>query len=83
MGGVTVVFDVEQAGCESCGRLIRGALSALGAVERLEIDEAADRATVVLSGEPSREAVDAALLQASADAGHEYRVRAGSWRDLD
>lgn len=75
-----VVFDVEQAGCESCARLIGAALSNVGTVESIEIDEAGDRANVVLSGTPSREAVDAALAEASAGAGHAYSVQAGSWR---
>lgn len=77
-----VVFDVEQAGCESCGKLISGALSKVGAVESVEIDESADLATVVLSGAGSQGAVESALEEASAGAGHDYRVRAGSWRAL-
>jgi copper chaperone CopZ len=79
---VTVTFDVEQAGCESCGKLISAALSRVGAVERIDIDENADLATVSLSGTASEDAVAAALVEASAGAGHEYRVRAGSWRAL-
>jgi copper chaperone CopZ len=76
-----VVFDVEQAGCESCGKLISSALSKVGAVESVEIDEGADVATVVLSGAGSQAAVDSALEEASG-AGHDYRVRAGSWQAL-
>lgn len=79
---MSVAFTVEQAGCESCGELIGAALGRLGTVESLEIDEAADLATVVLSGPPSRDDVDAALAEASGGAGHAYRVRAGSWRSL-
>ena len=77
-----VVFDVEQAGCESCGKLISAALSHVGAVESIDIDEDADTATVVLSDAPSRDAVDTALAKASAGAGHAYRVRTDSWRPL-
>ena len=76
---MSVVFDVEQAGCESCAKLIGAALDKVGTVESIEIDEAADSAKVVLSGSVDREAVDAALEDASAGAGHAYRVQAGSW----
>jgi hypothetical protein len=75
-----VSFEVEEAGCESCGRIIGAALGRLATVERLEIDEDADRARVVLAGEVPAGAVDAALAEASAGAGHAYRVRPGSWR---
>ncbi len=78
-----VVFEVEQAGCESCGKLIGTALSHVGRVESVQIDEALDRATVVLAGLASRAAVDAALKEASTGAGHAYRVRADSWRRLE
>ena len=79
-----IAFDVEQAGCESCGKLVRAALEPLGAVEELTIDEQADMAGVVLAATaaPDQSAVDAALAGASAGAGHLYRVRAGSWRPL-
>ena len=80
---MTVVFAVEQAGCESCGRLLGTALGEVGTVESIEIDEDADIATVVLSGPASRSAVDAALADASSGGGHVYRVRADSWRPLD
>ena len=79
---MSVVFDVEQAGCESCGKLISAALSHVGTVESIDIDEDSDTATVVLSGSASRGVVDAALEEASADAGHAYRVRAHSWRPV-
>ena len=74
------VFEVEQAGCESCAKLIRTALSEVGDVESVDVDEDADRATVVLADPRSRAAVDAALSRASAGAGHDYRVRTCSWR---
>jgi hypothetical protein len=83
MGAVKVSFDVEHAGCESCGRLISTALSRIASVEALAIDEDADIATVVLSVAAPQDAVDAALQEASAGAGHEYRVRHGSWRVRD
>ena len=78
-----VVFDVEQAGCESCGKLIRTALGEAGVVESISIDEDADVATVVLAGDVSRAAVDVALEQASPGSGHAYRVRPDSWRAAD
>ena len=76
-----VAFDVEQAGCESCGKLVKAALAPHGSVESLAIDEQADVALVVLSvsDEPSQGVIDEALAGASAGAGHVYRVRAGSW----
>jgi copper chaperone CopZ len=80
MRAMRVVFEVEQAGCESCGKLIGTALSDVGTVESIDIDEDADIATVVLSGPASAGAVDAALEEASATAGHAYRVRPDSWR---
>lgn len=79
-----IAFDVEQAGCESCGKLVRTALEPLGAVEVLTIDEHADLAGVVLAATaaPVQAVVDEALGEASAGAGHRHRVRAGSWRAL-
>ena len=82
MVDVKIVFEVEQAGCESCANLIGAALGEVATVESVATDESADLATVVLSGAPSPGAVDAALAEASAGAGHDYRVRAGSWRAL-
>lgn len=77
-----VSFEVEQAGCESCGKLINTALSRVGTVESVEVDESSDTATVVLSGPSSRGDIDAALEAASGGAGHAYSVRAGSWRSV-
>ena len=84
MPRMRVAFDVEQAGCESCGKLVHAAVSPLGSVEALEIDEAADTASVVLTpaAKPDPAAVDAALAAASSGAGHLYRIRPGSWREL-
>jgi copper chaperone CopZ len=77
----TVSFVVSEAGCESCAALVREALEPLGEVESVEIDEAADEATVVLAGPAASEhEVAAALVGASAGTGHAYRVRPGSWR---
>lgn len=80
---MTVEFTVEQAGCESCGKLIAEALSQVSSVESIEIDEDSDTAAVVLSGPAAMDAVDAALAEASGGAGHAYRVRAGSWHAHD
>jgi copper chaperone CopZ len=79
-----VAFDVEQAGCESCARLVSAALAPLGVVESVEIDEAADTASVVLmpTVEHDQSAVDEVLAAASSGAGHLYRVRLGSWREF-
>lgn len=76
---MSVEFTVKQAGCESCAKLIRAALGKVGTVESIEIDEAADSANVVLSDSPPRDAVDAALAEASAGSGHAYSVGFGSW----
>jgi copper chaperone CopZ len=76
---VSVSFVVEEAGCESCARLVRSALEPLGAVESVEIDEAADVADVRLDGPATEEDVNRALAAVSAGAGHAYRVRPGSW----
>jgi copper chaperone CopZ len=85
MLSVKIVFDVEQAGCESCADRVRGALALLGAVEAVEIDEGADLARVVLASSvnPDQSVVDEALAESSAGAGHLYRVRPGSWRKLE
>jgi hypothetical protein len=80
-----ISFVVEQAGCASCGRLVTGALEPFGTVRRLEIDQSADTAQIVLApaGELSQATVDSALAAVSAGAGHTYRVRPGSWRRSD
>ena len=78
---MSVAFEVEEAGCESCGKLIAAALGNVGTVESIEIDEDADLAKVVLTA-AERSEVDRALERAADGAGHAYRVRAGSWRDL-
>jgi len=78
---MTLIFEVEEAGCASCAQLVRGALEPLGAVLSVEVDEAADRATVSLA--PGREVTEQevarALATASEGVGHAYRVRPGSW----
>ena len=77
---MNVTFVVEEAGCESCARLVRGALESLGTVESVEVDEAADEAPVRLAGSATEEDVNVALAAASEGVGHAYRVRPGSWR---
>ena len=76
-----VTFVVEHAGCASCGERVRAALAPLGTVRDVQIDEGDDSAGVRadFSARVSREAVDRTLVDASA-AGHEYRVRPGSWQ---
>jgi hypothetical protein len=78
-----VRFDVEQAGCESCGELVREALSPVLAIETLEIDRARDlaRVTARLNDGSSVEAVDRLLAAAAEESGHAYRVGPGSWRE--
>ena len=78
-----VRFEVEQAGCESCGSLVREALAPVLAIETLEINQERDVAQVtaqLLDGS-SVEAVDRLLAVASEDTGHDYRVGPGSWRE--
>jgi hypothetical protein len=75
-----VVFEVEQAGCESCAELVREALSPLGTVGEIEIDEEADSATVRLASDASVDDVNRALLEVSHGSGHAYRVKPGSWQ---
>jgi len=76
-------FEVEHAGCPSCAERVQDALTSLGTVDTIAIDEEADRAVVSLKIDKAvgEEAVNAALAAASAGAGHEYRVRAGSWAE--
>lgn len=74
-------FTVEQSGCASCGELVRAALSELGVVERVDIDEAADVANLrlVATREVSSDEVAGLLARASEGSGHGYRVSPGSW----
>lgn len=76
-----VVFEVEQAGCESCAARVRAALEPLAEVGGVTIDEDADSATVHASGDVTEVAVNDALAAASHGSGHAYRVRPGSWRE--
>jgi hypothetical protein len=82
MAAKQVVFEVEQAGCSSCATRVRDAIAPLAAVDSVEIDEAADLATVRVSpyDELPESAVNDALSEASRGAGHAYRVKPGSWR---
>jgi hypothetical protein len=75
-----VVLEVEQAGCESCAELVREALSSLGRVGEIVIDEEADSATVRLASGASVDDVNRALLEVSHGSGHAYRVKPGSWQ---
>jgi hypothetical protein len=75
-----VVFEVQQAGCESCAELVREALSSLGRVGEIVIDEEADSATVRLASGASVDDVNRALLEVSHGSGHAYRVKPGSWQ---
>ena len=75
-------FVVENAGCSSCAERVLAALAPLATIRRVEIDEESDTATLIVSAAPvlAETAVNAALADASADSGHAYRVRLGSWR---
>jgi hypothetical protein len=57
------------------------ALEAIVTVEAIEIDEAADVASVSLADSSGvfEDAVVVALQNVSSGSGHEYRVRPGSW----
>jgi cation transport ATPase len=74
-------FVVEHAGCSSCARRVRDALTTLTTVWEVDVDENADVAAVRVAASPgvTPATVGAALEEASAGAGHEYRVQAGSW----
>ena len=77
-----IEFIVEEAGCTSCAALVREALAPIADVQAVEVDESADCASVRVasSGDLSQEDVDRVLLKASSSAGHDYRVKPGSWR---
>jgi copper chaperone CopZ len=79
-----VEFVVENAGCSSCAERVRLALEPVAAVHEIEVDEAADVATVRAGAatDVSQDAVDRVLREASDGAGHAYRVRPGSWRPV-
>ena len=81
---MAIQFVVENAGCDSCGALVSDALSGLGTVESIDIDEEADAATVRLehTSTVSMEEVDRILESVSAGSGHGYRVQPGSWTAL-
>jgi hypothetical protein len=78
----TVLFEVEQAGCPSCAARVRTALDPLGEVSDVAIDEEADEATVRLAPASTvdEDAVNRALVEASAGSGHGYCVKPGSWQ---
>lgn len=76
------IFEVENAGCPSCAQKVRTALSRLGDVHDVVIDERADTATVYLAApaEVEERDVERALGTAVTPAGHAYCVKPGSWR---
>ena len=75
------VFEVEQAGCESCAAVVRDAIEEVATVLDVTVDEDADLATVLLAeGAPVSESQVDALLREASPEGHAYRVRPGSWR---
>ena len=78
---MVVRFVVENAGCASCGELVRDALASLGEVEAVDVDEGADIANVRLASTlpVAIGDVDRVLGAASVGSGHGYRVRPGSW----
>jgi copper chaperone CopZ len=82
--GQRVRFVVEEAGCSSCAERVRGALEPLGAIDRIEVDEQADSATVRLAADRAitEHDVARALAEAAAGSGHEYRVRVGTWTPI-
>jgi cation transport ATPase len=75
-------FVVEEAGCASCAALVQEALTPIADVQAIDVDESTDCATVrvVHSSDLSQEAVNKVLRNASSAAGHDYRVKPGSWR---
>ena len=77
-----IEFIVEEAGCTSCAALVERTLAPIAEVQAIDVDETADCASVrvAFSPELSQEAVDRELLNASTAAGHDYRVKPGSWR---
>ena len=76
-----VIFEVEQAGCESCAARVRAALEPFAELGEISIDSETDSATVHATGDAlSEEAVNRALEDASHGSGHVYRVRPGSWQ---
>ena len=81
MTAAQIAFEVEQAGCDTCETRVRAALEPLGLVAEIRIDEEADLANVTFipAEGVQRASVEAALAGASVGAGHQYRVREGSW----
>lgn len=75
-------FVVENAGCSACAERVYAALSPLGLIDGVTIDEDADSATVSMRTgmSVSQEEVNRALAAASEGAGHKYRVQAHSWQ---
>ena len=78
---MSVEFRVANAGCISCGEIVRKALSELGDVHLIGIDEDADVASVSIESARhfTLEEVDRVLALASDGSGHRYRVESRSW----
>ena len=66
----------------SCAQRLRDALTPLGDVREIEVDEAEDVARVraQVPASTSCDVIEQTLVAASAGSGHEYRVRRGSWQ---
>jgi copper chaperone CopZ len=81
---MVVDFVVEHAGCPSCAERVRAALTSLGDVREIEIDEAEDVARVrtEVPASTSRDVIEQTVVAAPAGSGHEYRVRPGSWQTM-
>jgi copper chaperone CopZ len=77
-----VIFEVEEAGCESCAGRVRAALSTATAVDAIDVDHDTNSATVRVSATPTltKDEVGRLLETASHGSGHAYRLKPGSWR---
>ncbi len=77
-----IQFIVEQAGFASCAALVREALAPIADVREIDVDEIADCAAVSVAFSPdlSEDDVAQVMRAVSTAAGHEYRVKPGSWR---
>lgn len=75
-------FVVENAGCPACAERVYGALSPLGIIDGVTVDEDADSVTVSMrtGNSVGQEEINKVLAAASEGAGHHYRVLADSWR---
>jgi hypothetical protein len=85
MDSARLTFEVEEAGCASCATRVRDALSAVATVHAVDVRADEDLAAVRVSpsGNLSESEVNRLLGEASAGAGHAYRVKPGTWRRED